>query len=131
MFTLTITLGFMWLTPQRNYRVLHVPPFFITMGFICSPETINMGFIWLTRNHTGFLQRAQCSHCKCCISYSNSVCPSVCLSVRPSGQRSRNVLAAITRQRMVVSTSNLVETVIARCASRDTLSRSVGQLERK
>ena len=32
---------------------------------------------------------------------------------------------------MVVSTSNLVETVIARCASRDTLSRSVGQLERK
>jgi len=28
------------------------------------------------------------------------------------------------------STSNLVETVTARCASRDTLSRSVGQLER-
>jgi len=28
-----------------------------------------------------FLQRAQCSHCKGCISYSNSVCPSVCLSV--------------------------------------------------
>ena len=27
-----------------------------------------------------FLQRAQCSHCKRCISYSNSVCP----SVRPS-----------------------------------------------
>ena len=26
-----------------------------------------------------FLQRAQCSHCKRCISYSNSVCPSVCL----------------------------------------------------
>ena len=25
-----------------------------------------------------FLQRAQCSHCKRCISYSNSVCPSVC-----------------------------------------------------
>jgi len=32
---------------------------------------------------------------------------------------------------MVVSTSNLVETVTARCASRDTLSRSGGQLERK
>ena len=31
---------------------------------------------------------------------------------------------------MVVSTSNLVETVTARCTSRDTLSRSVGQLER-
>ena len=29
------------------------------------------------------------------------------------------------------STSNLVETVTARRASRDTLSRSVGQLERK
>ena len=32
-----------------------------------------------------FLQRTQCSHCKRCISYSNSVrlsvCPSVCLSV--------------------------------------------------
>ena len=44
--------------------------------------------------------------------------------------RSRNVSAVITRQRMVVSTSNLVETVSARCASRDTLSRSVGQLDR-
>jgi len=32
---------------------------------------------------------------------------------------------------MVVSTSNLVEIFTARCASRDTLSRSVGQLERK
>ena len=31
-----------------------------------------------------FLQRAECSHCKRCISYSNSVCPSVRLSVRPS-----------------------------------------------
>ena len=30
---------------------------------------------------SGFLQRAQCSHCKRCISYSNSVCPSVCPSV--------------------------------------------------
>jgi len=38
-----------------------------------------------------FLQRAQCSHCKRCISYSNSVCLSVrlsaCLSVRLSGTR--------------------------------------------
>ena len=34
-----------------------------------------------------FLQRAQCSHCKRCISYSNSVCLSVCLSVRPSVTR--------------------------------------------
>ena len=37
------------------------------------------------------LQRAQCSHCKRCISYSNSVCPSVpppvCLSVRLSVTR--------------------------------------------
>ena len=32
---------------------------------------------------------------------------------------------------MVLSTSNLVETVTARCASRDTISRSVGELERK
>jgi len=31
-----------------------------------------------------FLQRAQCSHYKRCISYSISVHPSVCLSVRPS-----------------------------------------------
>ena len=29
-----------------------------------------------------FLQRAQCLHCKRCISYSNSVRPSVCPSVR-------------------------------------------------
>jgi len=38
-----------------------------------------------------FLQRAQCSHCKRCISHSNSVCPSVCpsdrLSVCPSVTR--------------------------------------------
>jgi len=32
---------------------------------------------------------------------------------------------------MVESTSNLVETFIVRYASRDTLSRSVGQLDRK
>ena len=41
------------------------------------------------------------------------------------------IRSSVMRQRMVVSTSNLVETVTARCASRDTLSRSVGQLERK
>ena len=34
-----------------------------------------------------FLQRAQCSHCKRCISYGNSVRPSVCLSVCPSVTR--------------------------------------------
>jgi len=41
--------------------------------------------------------------------------------------------AVVTTQRVVVSTSNVVETVIAMCASRDTLSRSrsVGQLKRK
>jgi len=33
------------------------------------------------------LQRAQCSHCKRCISYSNSVRPSVRLSVRLSVTR--------------------------------------------
>jgi len=32
--------------------------------------------IW-QRSNAAFLQRAQCSHCKRCISYSNSVCPSV------------------------------------------------------
>ena len=34
--------------------------------------------------HVAFLQRLQCSHCKRCISYGNSVCPSVCLSVHLS-----------------------------------------------
>ena len=34
-----------------------------------------------------FLQRDQCSHCKRCISYGNSVRPSVRLSVRPSVTR--------------------------------------------
>ena len=44
----------------------------------------------LTQGHTlfcqitPFLQRAQCSHCKRCISYSNSVCLSIRLSVCPS-----------------------------------------------
>ena len=37
----------------------------------------------------------------------------------------------ITRQQMVVSNSNLVGTFVVRYASRDTLSRSVGQLDRK
>ena len=54
---------------------------------------------------------------------------------RLKGQRSRSQRIsssnAITRQPMVVSTSNLVETFIVRYASRDTLSRSVGQLDRK
>jgi len=36
------------------------------------------------RFFTSFLQRAQYSHCKCCISYSNSVRLSVRPSVRPS-----------------------------------------------
>jgi len=34
------------------------------------------------RSYITFLQRAQCSHCKRCISYGNSVCPSIRLSVR-------------------------------------------------
>ena len=37
----------------------------------------------------------------------------------------------ITQERIAVGSSNLVENVNARCASCDTLSRSVGQLERK
>ena len=36
---------------------------------------------------TAFLQRAQCSHCERCISYGNSVCPSVRPSVCPSVTR--------------------------------------------
>jgi len=35
-------------------------------------------------NNLTLLQRAQCSHCKRCISYGNSVRLSVCSSVRPS-----------------------------------------------
>jgi len=42
-----------------------------------------------------FLQRAQCSHCKRCISYSNSVCPSV----------GRSVCLAVTRQYCVKTTA--------------------------
>ena len=37
----------------------------------------------------------------------------------------------ITQERIAIGSSNLVETENGRCASRDTLSRSVGQLERK
>jgi len=47
--------------------------------FGCAAITLGIG------PHSSFLQRAQCSHCKRCTSYSNSVrpsvCPSVCLSV--------------------------------------------------
>ena len=46
-----------------------------------------------------FLQRAQCSHCKRCISYSNSVCPSVRPSVRLS------VCPSVTRRYFVKTTA--------------------------
>jgi len=46
-----------------------------------------------------FLQRAQCSHCKRCISYSNSVCPSVRPSVRLS------VCLSVTRRYCVKTTA--------------------------
>ena len=45
------------------------------------------------------LQHAQCSHCKRCISYSNSVRLSVCLSVRPS------VRPSVTRRYYVKTTA--------------------------
>ena len=44
---------------------------------------------------------------------------------------SRNVSAARTMQRKVISTSNLMEIFNIRGETRDTLSRSVGQLDRK
>jgi len=46
-----------------------------------------------------FLQRAQYSHCKRCISYSNSVCLSVRLSVRLS------VCLSVTRRYCVKTTA--------------------------
>jgi len=53
---------------------------FILMGNVQKPK---MQSYWTTdaMNATPFLQHAQCSHCKRCISYSNSVRLSVCLSV--------------------------------------------------
>jgi len=60
-------------------------------------QTVAQKMIMTDHSSTGiggmshFLQRAQCSHCKRCISYSNSVClsvrPSVCPSVRLSVTR--------------------------------------------
>jgi len=47
-------------------------------SFLRSPYGIGQTIIFLS---CGLLQRAQCSHCKRCISYSNSVCLSVCPSV--------------------------------------------------
>jgi len=38
----------------------------------------------LAKDLMGFYSTSQCSHCKRCTSYSNSVCLSVCLSIRPS-----------------------------------------------
>ena len=56
---------------------------FILMGNVQKPK---MQSYWTTdaMNATPFLQHAQCSHCKRCISYSNSVCLSIRLSVCPS-----------------------------------------------
>ena len=57
---------------------------------VISSNLINNYSFKLQFNHIifyhlqSFLQRAQCSHCKRCISYSNSVRQSVCLSVCPS-----------------------------------------------
>ena len=50
-----------------------------------STASLHVLFLLITASKTPcFLQRAQCSHCKRCISYSKSVCLSVCPSVRPS-----------------------------------------------
>ena len=75
------------------------------------PTRINLNYLmaalWNRANHyilpcgffhfvsSIFLQRAQCSHCKRCISYSNSVC----LSVRPS------VRLSVTRRYCVKTTA--------------------------
>jgi len=58
-----------------------------------------------------FLQRAQCSHCKRCISYSNSVCLSVCPSVRLSVRSSH---AGIVSKRRHVARCSL-HRWIAKC----------------
>ena len=63
----------------------------------CQNVFCNFSFFWYQGNAAfrplilhrfrPFLQRAQCSHCKRCISYGNSVRPSVCPSVHPSVTR--------------------------------------------
>ena len=53
---------------------------------LCAQTTPHQTADELT-NAMPFLQRAQCSHCKRCISYGNSVRPSVCPSVCPSVTR--------------------------------------------
>ena len=58
-----------------------------------------------------FLQRAQCSHCKRCISYGNSVRPSVRLSVCPSVRPSH---AGIVSKRRHVARCSL-HRWIAKC----------------
>jgi len=45
------------------------------------PKSITQTVSWTVQS---FLQLAQCSHCKHCISYGNSVCLSVRPSIRPS-----------------------------------------------
>jgi len=52
---------------------------------ICMEQTRFFQCNWF--HSTDFYSTPQCAHCKRCTSYGNSVCLSVCLSVRPSATR--------------------------------------------
>ena len=69
----------------RNRRGIALPRICTQCAFICCTSLIfNETVCYIHSFIHSFLQRAQCSHCKRCISYGNSVRLSVRLSVCPS-----------------------------------------------
>jgi len=69
-----------WATADRAVPALKKTLRFFFQKF---PQSLT-GFVqlivgWSDRKHL-FYSAPQCSHCKRCISYGNSICPSVCLS---------------------------------------------------
>ena len=70
-----------------------------------------------TKMVKGFYSAPQCSHCKRCISYRNSVCPSVRPSVRLSIRLSirLSVRLSVTRRYCVKTTAHSLHCWIAKC----------------
>ena len=104
-----ITESFLKLKKNMTYVGKQIVLLFLNILYFDN-HTATLFYICSVICHSGpcvFLQRAQCSHCKRCTSYSNSVRPSVHPSVSPSVRLSH---AGIVSKRRHVARCSLHRT---------------------